>query len=332
MPLFEQTVPINRDDIAALVANTWKIKLGDIIKASQNHTFKAELLHDSEQKFVVRVTPDPDGQHEQRVRDETTFVSFLAQHRDRLQHVCAPVAYRESETAAESFILKAPSLLIVVYEWALGAPLNFMEFSWMQRPEVAFTWGRWFAQFHQLSRLFAAEHPEVAGRIQRWSDIHHGVLRNAPLSPEDVKAMDDPTRFGVIHGDLNISNFFYLPGTVDTLSVFDWDQVQRGWFMYDVAQAAFTVHMLAENGSIVGHAPVPEADPTLFEERLLAGYASIVGEESVDREQYRRMMSLRMYFYETFCRQAKAEGSVPPDMAFFIDYIIHWFDNRRSSS
>lgn len=330
MSLFEQTVPINRDEISTLVASAWGVQLGDIIKASQNHTFKAESLHDANQKFVVRVTPDPSGQHEQRVRDETTFVSFLAQHRDLLHHVCAPVGFRDSATNLESYILKAPSLLIVVYEWALGAPLNFMDFTWMQRPEIAFTWGKWFAQFHELSRRFAVEYPEVANRIQRWSDIHHGVLRNAPLSLEDVKAMEDPTRFGILHGDLNISNFFYLPGATDTLSVFDWDQVQRGWFMYDVAQAAFTVHMLAENGSLVDHAPVPEADPAAFEERLLAGYASVVGEENVDREQYRRMVALRMYFYETFCRQAKDEGSVPPDMAFFIDYIVRWFDNRRS--
>eukprot|EP01033_Poteriospumella_lacustris_P020797 gene20797-15312_t len=52
MSLFEQTVPINRDEISALVASAWAVRLGDIIKASQNHTFKAESLYDANQKFV----------------------------------------------------------------------------------------------------------------------------------------------------------------------------------------------------------------------------------------------------------------------------------------
>lgn len=117
-------------------------------------------------------------------------------------------------------------------------------------------------------------------------------------------------------------------GVEDTLSVFDWDQVQQGWFLYDVAQAAFTVYMLAENGSLADHSKVPEADPVAFENNLLAGYASVVGEENIDRNQYHRMVQLRMYFYETFCRQAKKEGNVPADMAFFIEYILHWFDSR----
>ncbi len=122
----------------------------------------------------------------------------------------------------------------------------------------------------------------------------------------------------------------------DTLSVFDWDQVQQGWYLYDLAQAVFSVYMLAENGSIVDHAPVPEANPTFFETNLIAGYTSIPFDETetnpstVDMDQFHRMVALRMYFYETFCRQAKDEGDVPPDMAYFIDYIIRWFDARNA--
>jgi methylmalonyl-CoA mutase N-terminal domain/subunit len=41
MPLFEQSIPINRDEISKIVAQHWDIELGGIIKASQNHTFLA---------------------------------------------------------------------------------------------------------------------------------------------------------------------------------------------------------------------------------------------------------------------------------------------------
>ena len=51
---------------------------------------------------------------------------------------------------------------------------------------------------------------------------------------EDAAVADDPAHFGVIHGDLNVSNFYYTPPTAAAdggsgggggrLSIFDWDQ------------------------------------------------------------------------------------------------------------
>lgn len=117
----------------------------------------------------------------------------------------------------------------------------------------------------------------------------------------------------------------------DTLSVFDWDQVQQGWYYYDLAQAAFAVYMLAENGSLVDASPVYEAQPDVFEQHLFAGYTSVRGVAPIDTAQYRRMLRLRMYFYETFCRQAQKEGDVPVNMASFIDYIVRWFDKRHQA-
>lgn len=40
------------------------------------------------------------------------------------------------------------------------------------------------------------------------------------------------------------------------------------------------------------------------------------------------MVGLKKVFYETFCRQAVAEGNVPKDMAAFIEYIVRWFDRK----
>ena len=86
---------------------------------------------------------------------------------------------------------------------------------------------------------------------------------------EDVAVVSNSECFGVIHGDLNVSNFFYTPPAGDagaSLSVFDWDQVcmtsvarvhaavhsgrdlqvQRGWFMWDLAQPLVGALMLHE--------------------------------------------------------------------------------------
>ena len=66
MPLFEQSIPINREDIAKIVLENWDIELGNLIKASQNHTFLATKKSNQE-KVIVRVTPDPEKKHFERI-------------------------------------------------------------------------------------------------------------------------------------------------------------------------------------------------------------------------------------------------------------------------
>lgn len=48
------------------------------------------------------------------------------------------------------------------------------------------------------------------------------MMKEAPISEEDRAVMQDPNHFGVIHSDMNTSNFFYVKEE-DCLSVFDWD-------------------------------------------------------------------------------------------------------------
>lgn len=91
----------------------------------------------------------------------------------------------------------------------------------------------------------------------------------------------------------------------------------------------FSVYMLDGAGSIIDGSKVPEADPVSFVNWMVKGYESVAGEGTVDRPRLQRMIELRMHFYETFCRTAMAEGNLPKDMAFFIDYIVRWFDKRR---
>jgi aminoglycoside phosphotransferase (APT) family kinase protein len=58
-----------------------------------------------------------------------------------------------------------------------------------------------------------------------------------------------------LHGDLNTSNIHYVQAE-DHLSVYDTDQVQRGFFLWDVAQAIFTTVMLEEGGMPCSGTPV----------------------------------------------------------------------------
>lgn len=68
--------------------------------------------------------------------------------------------------------------------------------------------------------------------------------------------MNNPKYYGIIHGDLNTSNF-YFNREKGYISVFDTDQTQRGFYEWDLAQAIFGIVMLKEAGMPISGTPVP---------------------------------------------------------------------------
>lgn len=179
MPLFESSVPIDHEHVAKIVLEKWGIKIDKLLKASQNHTFSAsfELPDSTVQKCSVRVTPDPEQKHLNRIRDELAFVKFCADH--KLNHVCGPIPTKGEE---KELFVKDGNLIVAVFEWARGEPINFFELKWMSDVPLIHAWGRYFAELHKISQLFSHEHPEIAKRIQNWNEIHHGVLKKIKLS------------------------------------------------------------------------------------------------------------------------------------------------------
>lgn len=318
MSLFEKTITVDLEEVKAAVKQHWGLDVGDLIKASQNHTFKASNP-DTGALFAIRVTPDPTTKHNTRINNEVKFVRFLAGFSD-LNHVCAPVATTEGE-----YVLRRGDLVIVVFEWAKGSVLDFLSYRWMTDKEVVVAWGKWLATLHEASRKFSQEHPDTAKAIQKWDQMHNGILAGSEIHPDDEAVVGDAQHWGVLHGDLNCSNFYFMDDE-KTLSVYDWDQVQQGWYLWDVAQSELTAYMLAEAGSVIDGSPVPEADPVSFEAWIVEGYESVAGVGSVDRARLARMVNLRKSFYERFCRQAQQEGDIPKDMEHFIQYVVNWFD------
>lgn len=325
MALFDQTIEIVVEDVARVVSTCWGLKLGKLIKASQNHTFEATSTSESgtETKVVVRVTPDPKGQCYERIQKEIVFVSYVVES-GKVHHISAPIKSNNG-----SFIERDGVLIVVVSEWAQGAPIDFLAYSWMLDQDMVFAWGKWLAEFHAVSRQFSADFPAIATSVQRWDEMHCSILKGSILHPDDEAVMHDAQHYGVLHGDLNISNFFYQKvNNIPTLSVFDWDQTQQGWYLWDVAQSELTVYMLAEAGSIVDGSPVVQANPAQFEEWMVAGYESVAGAGSVDRARLARMVNLRKHFYEKFCRTVKEQDALPKDMEHFVNYVIGWFDKH----
>ena len=69
------------------------------------------------------------------------------------------------------------------------------------------------------------------------------------------------------------------------MNVFDTDQVQRGFYLYDLSRAIFTSFMLEKAGMPNSGTPVPEANYKQFKEWIVEGYESVTGKNSVDQDR-----------------------------------------------
>lgn len=378
MPLFNTAKGIDRYVVASIVQENWGLSLEKLLKTSQSETYLAReisgedhgLPDDNEtgnrrchlpRSYVVRVTPDATGAVAARVKLETAFLAFLSGEKNEgggdestepvdtrraLSGVCGPV-----RSLKQSLFVREAGLVLVVSPYAPGSAVDFGSYEWLNDWDLIYSWGAWMGQLHNKSRQFALTCPELAHQVQNWDEIHEGLMKGVLLDREDeaVAAQGLGERFGLLHGDLNVSNFFYrrkVEGKIDRpqleqqqgdsggqgvenvgensvdLFVFDWDQIQKGWWEWDIAQACLTAFMLAEAGGVGTGIPVPQAKPEKFVETFVRGYHS-TAKVPADTSRLRRMVDLRKTFYGRFAARALREerDTMPPEMVPFLEFI-----------
>eukprot|EP00727_Mastigamoeba_balamuthi_P007701 m51a1_g3551 hypothetical protein (333) ;mRNA; r:1019656-1020734 len=328
MPLFD-SLPVDLDEVKRAAHDHWGLEVSACLKASQNHTYSA-CRPDGGRRYALRVTPDPSRTRQLSIVLECRFLLFLSA---RGLRCCAPAP----SAVTQSPVVRTDSgrFVVCAFPWAEGEPVVFGEYGWITRREHAAALGRWMARLHDLSRQFAAEcGPEIAG-LRGWRELHDGVLADVPVDAADVELSRDPRHFGIIHGDINVSNYHWVPGQGGAPGepcVFDWDQVQQSWFLYDVAQPIWGVVMLAGAGSpLEAGKPVPEADPDTYQRWIVEGYESYVGSDgqhaTVDLGALARMVRIRRELYGRFCRRALREGLDPQSMmGKFCTFVVEWLD------
>eukprot|EP00899_Mesostigma_viride_P026512 jgi/Mesvir1/7045/Mv09161-RA.1 len=310
MPLFE-AISVDKDYVAKTLSQHWSLDLGNVIKESINHTFTA-TASDGE-KFAVRVCL---ASRLDRVKDEVLFVNYLSEH--GVEGVCDFVPTKDG-----AFFVAGNGLIVLVMNWAKGEIVDFFKYAWLLDDELIFSWGAWVGRMHNASREFSKAHPDVAARIQNWEDNHSSIMKGCPIDPAD--AIQWPHEdLGVLHGDVNISNFHYSADK--KLYVFDWDQIQRGWWESDVAHACLTAFMLNEAGAVVSGEKVPQAEhPEKFVDKFVEGYNSTCARK-LDRARLDRMILIRKKFYARFAEKALREEreTAPPGMMVFIEFTHKW--------
>ena len=321
MPLFE-TIPVDVEVIRQLARDHWGIELGECVKASQNHTFLAN--RSATERFALRVMPDPHKKRFDSTQLEVAFLDYL--HENKLS-VCPAV--RSSITS--SAIVCNGDLILCLFNYATGEPVVYTDWTWMTNREMVVGLGRWFAHLHQLSRRFTQEQPELAAHSRHWTTLHEGVLAEVEVHEGDKKTARDPAHFGVIHGDVNTSNYFW-DSTLGMPCMFDWDQLQQSWFLYDLSAPIWAVVSLERGGMTIDQPPVSQANSQLYTAWLLEGYESEGDHVVVDREALHRMVMIRRELYRRFCRKALLELPPEHEMTKFCQSVTDFFDREEAET
>ena len=321
MSLFE-TIPIDVEQVRQLARDHWGVELADCLRASRNHTFLARK--GANERFILRVIPDIKNQRLKATELEVALLKYL--HENEL-----PVCRAWPSSRTHSAVVQNGSLILCLFTFANGEPLVFTDWTWMTRREIVVGLGRWLARLHMLTRRFAREQPSVAAQARHWSTLHDGLLAEIPVEENDATSVSDSALFGIIHGDVNPSNY-YWDVSVDMPCMFDWDELQQSWFVYDLSGPVWTVVMLELGGSPVDHSKVKQADSELYTSWLFEGYESDGDRVQVDRAALQRMVKIRREACRRFCRRALTE--LPPDhhLIQFCKVMTDVFDKHKQYS
>jgi len=319
MPLF-QVLPVDTIKVQEIVKEHWNADLGALVKESQNHTF---LALREEEKLIVRVTPDPESERVHNTELELRLLAFLEKNE-------LPVCTALPSVKTGELLVRVESFNISVFRFASGEPVAFQEWKWMTEESQVVGLGRWFAQLHRLIPLFIQENPSLSEHARHWTELHDGVLKDVPVHEEDQKTIDSPEHFSIIHGDVNPSNYHWDP-VRQMPCMFDWDQLQRCWLLYDLSAPIFTVVTLEGMGSPIDFSPVPQANVQQFTDWIVKGYET-ESNKTVDRESLKRMLEIRRQLYKRFCARAVLELPSDSFMGKFCNAIHNWLNPGNESS
>jgi Ser/Thr protein kinase RdoA (MazF antagonist) len=173
------------------------------------------------------------------VISELDFVNYL--HRNGVR-VCPPVPSKEGELT-EVLPVEGGYFIAAVFEKAPGRTVDSDDSS-VWNPDFFNRWGMLVGRLHSLVKRY--EPGPLVKRRARWNPRNLMPKARAQL-PESKKGMvdeigsildrieiipRDPDRFGLIHDDLNTTNFLVDGGEI---TLFDFDDCTYSWFISDVA-------------------------------------------------------------------------------------------------
>gem|GEM_PF-614327 len=176
---------------------------------------------------------------------------------------------------------------VTVFREASGARVAGAE---ALTPSLIASWGAQIAHLHEATRSYTVP-PGFALRPD-WKNesmlasviagVRGGLVTAEPELSQAIAWMESlpvsPQTFGHVHADFHLGNFFVQENEI---TIFDFDDCCRHWFLYDlavaVASAAFLFHEAQETAPLIRSASeeAETSDLEVIARRFAVGYATV---------------------------------------------------------
>ena len=178
------------------------------------------------------------------VRGEAEFLNHLAKGGLSVSRVFSSLSGQLIETIPAS---DGSHFVITLFDKAMGNPPNFKQAS----PELYLNMGSYMGKLHFLSKDFRPSQPQftrmdIAKDMATMTDTGNkylppgdeGILKAYEESTQSILQLPRTTEsYGLCHIDFHGGNFFVTEN--GTITLFDFDDCQYAWFVYDIAMALF---------------------------------------------------------------------------------------------
>jgi len=230
----KEIIDLMNNNVLTEAAKRFSINICDLKLLGYNQNFVYEYIKENK-AYILRITHSS-HRNEQQVLGELEWILYLSNHKV----TASKPIYSRYNCLLERIDIEKGYFIVTSFEKAIGKKLTYPEF--INNEEVFLNCGKLTGQIHALSKNYISS---AKGKRHEWT--HNYYLKNITNESNIFKGYQvienelnnfkkDRNNFGLIHGDINLGNFFVNQSQI---TVFDFDECQYSWFIEDIAIQLF---------------------------------------------------------------------------------------------
>ena len=218
-----------------MISELWGGKIDQPIDEVENLVYNVKCNGRNE---ILRLTHSS-HRSEDDVIAELDWVNYLAEHGVK---VSVPIHSRNGRLT-EIITVNSSYFIACVFERAPGDFIKSDSTEW--NTDFFQSWGRTIGRMHALAKTYNPEHlkkkrfewimAEILVKAKKFVPLSEmQILQELEQVLQNISSWPkSPDSYGLVHNDLNPSNFFVHNGEI---TVFDFDDCCYTWFIWDIAE------------------------------------------------------------------------------------------------
>jgi Ser/Thr protein kinase RdoA (MazF antagonist) len=260
----------SKEIIVKFASEKYDADFADVHKENRGYQNLIYEFKRKENSYILRLSSSSTRKFIQ-IKSELDFLHHLSNHG---VSVSLPITSTDG-VFIEEILLNEQKYYAVAFIKAKGNHITYPDF--LNNHKLFYELGKITGRLHKGAKQF----PKYLNNRMDWTDNYY--LKNYKdfiSSDEKLKRiaikehMDEITKinkeesnFGLIHGDLNLGNFFVDD---DLITLFDFDECQNSWYIEDIAIQLFYITYVFNDDAI--YERISKANE--FMQHFLRGYKS----------------------------------------------------------